>query len=384
MPWKESSVMSLRKEFVRLASTPGANRRALMRRFEISAATGYKWLSRYLEHGEQGLVDQSRRPRRSPGRVSSEFEQAVLALRAEYPAWGARKLRRKLELQARSPLPAMSTVHAVLRRHGCIQPEQSLKHRAYERFEREYPNELWQMDFKGDFALGNTSRCHALAVVDDHSRFSPCLEACANERTLTVRQRLEGVFRRYGMPEQILVDYGAPWGDEAHNPHTGFSVWLMRLGIRVLHGRPYHPQTRGKIERFNKTLDDEVLHWGTPRDLPDAQRRFDRFRYIYNYERPHQSIGDLPPIHRYQPSARSYPEHLPAIEYGPGSLVRKVDDKAQISFRTRRFRIGKAFRGYPVKIIQSSTEGLYDVYFMHFRIVRLNMRTGKAQNYLLP
>jgi transposase InsO family protein len=275
-------------------------------------------------------------------------------------------------------------VHAILRRHGCIEPAQSLKHRALERFERAAPNELWQMDFKGDFALRDASRCHPLALIDDHSRFSPCLSACADERTLTVRARLVSTFRRYGLPEAILVDHGAPWGYDPDSPHTGLTVWLMRLGVRVLHGRPYHPQTRGKIERFNRTLKDEVLRLAIPADLPDAQRRFERFRYVYNYQRPHDALGERPPIERYHPSPRHYPETLPAIEYDAGTLVRKVDSSAHISVHAQRFRIGKAFRGYPVQLLRAPDEALYDVMFMHHRIAQIDLRTGRTLKPLRP
>jgi transposase-like protein len=160
--------MSLRKEFVTLATHPGANVSELCRRFGISRKTGYKCLSRYIAAGDAGLSDASRRPYGSPRRTAAAIEQALLELRQAHPAWGARKLLRRLRDLGYEGLPAPSTGHAILQRAGCIAPEESAKHQAFIRFERAHPNALWQMDFKGHFALIDSSRCHALTVLDDH------------------------------------------------------------------------------------------------------------------------------------------------------------------------------------------------------------------------
>ena len=200
MPWEEVSVMSQRKEFVRLAQGEDANLRELCRGFGISPMTGYKWLERFRIGGEDGLIDLTRRPRHSPGRTGFEVEEMVLKVRDAHPAWGGRKLRAWLSARGYGLLPSPSTITAILRRHGRIDPSEGAKHRAWQRFERPEPNQLWQMDFKGHFAmLGD--RCHPLTVLDDPSRFSLGLEACGDERTQTVRQRLTKIFRRYGLPE---------------------------------------------------------------------------------------------------------------------------------------------------------------------------------------
>ena len=183
MPWKEMSVMSQRREFVELAQAEGTNKRGLCRRFGISPTTGYKWLGRFREGSEAGLVELPRRPHYSPARTPSQVEQAVLSARAAHPAWGARKLRRWL-LDRRdvfeADMPAPSTITAILRRHGRIDPDEGPKHRSWQRFEHQAPNDLWQMDFKGHFPL-TRGRCHPLTVLDDHSRFALGLQACGNE-----------------------------------------------------------------------------------------------------------------------------------------------------------------------------------------------------------
>ena len=211
MGWKERSTVSLRKEFVVLALRPGANRRELTRRFEISPTTGYKWLQRYGAAGEAGLQDRSRRPHRMPRRTDAALEAAVVALRDEHQAWGGRKLRRRLIVLGHQMVPAASTMSAIVRRSGRALGAFSAPSRPWRRFEAGAPNALWQMDFKGHFAVGS-GRCHPLTVLDDHSRFALGLRACTDERGQTVEQALRAIFARYGLPERLLTDNGRPLG----------------------------------------------------------------------------------------------------------------------------------------------------------------------------
>ena len=246
VPFAERRVSDLRTEFVALARQPGANRRALCRRFGIAPTTGYKWLGRYAAEGGRGLQDRSRRPHRSPARTAPGMEQAVLALRAQHPTWGARKLRVLLARQGVQPLPAASTLTAILRRHDALDPAQGAgQPRAWQRFEHPHPNALWQMDFKAGWPCG-AGRCHPLTILDDHSRYALGLAACANQRTATVRAHLLTAFQRYGLPDRLLVDNGSPWGNHPAHPYTPLTVWLRRLGIAVSHSRPYHPQDAGQ------------------------------------------------------------------------------------------------------------------------------------------
>lgn len=372
MPWREVSVMNEREEFVLLASREEANIRELCRRFGISPTTGYKWLSRHARSGQAGLADQSRRPVRSPWRTPDEVEAAIVALRARHPYWGARKLHGALRTRL-EPLPAISTIHAVLRRHGLLDAAGASSHSAFTRFEHAEPNELWQMDFKGHFALAQ-GRCHPLTVLDDHSRFSLCLQACGHERGEVVQAHLSRVFRRYGMPQRIGVDNGAPWGDAAHSPYTALGVWLMRLGIRVTHSRPYHPQTLGKIERFHRSLKLEVLGAQHFRTLEHVQRGFDRWRRCYNFERPHEALDMAPPASRYRHSPRRFPEQLPPIEYADPASVRRVQEGGKVSYRGRTLRVGKAFRGYPVAIRPNAQrDGVLEVFFCNQKIATIEL-----------
>jgi len=384
MPWRELSVMAQREEFVRLAMMPGANMSELCRRFEISRDKGYKWLGRYRSEGCSGLTDRSRRPHHSPGRTDDETEASVLRIRAQSNgAWGGRKIADRLRREGWFPVPVPSTVTAILRRHDELKARAGEHPGPYQRFERPAANDLWQMDFKGHFALA-LGRCHPLGVLDDHSRYVIGLEACGNEQEATVRDRLTSIFRRYGMPWEMLMDNGSPWGDAGNQPHTLFSTWLMRLGIQVTHGRPYHPQTQGKLERFNRTLKAEVLSGRAYRDLNESQAAFDRWRPVYNHERPHDALGLATPGERYRPSVRSFPETLPAIEYGPGDKVRKVCQDGFIRFKGRPWRIGKALRGQPVALRVSTTDDVFSVHFCarHIGNIDLRVATGVACGFV--
>jgi transposase InsO family protein len=302
------------------------------------------------------------------------MEAEVVQVRREHPAWGGRKIKAYLERKGHSQLPSPSTITEILRRNDQIEAEEATKHRPFQRFEMEQPNQLWQMDFKGFFALEEGGYCHPLTVLDDHSRFLVGLKACPNETRQTVQEQLSGIFRSYGLPERMLMDNGSPWGDDADSPHTILTAWLLRLGVRISHGHPYHPQTQGKDERLHRTLQDELLSRYSLSNLPACQVHFDRWRDLYNYERPHEALEMHSPISRYQPSPRPFPEVLPPILYDTGDIVRKVDEGGKISFRHRRFRVGKAFRNNPVALRPALDDGTYDVYYCHQKVARISLR----------
>lgn len=376
MPWSEVSIMDQREEFARLARMKGSNMRALCRRYAVSPTTGYTWLGRYEAEGRSGLADRSRRPQASPGRTAPALEAQVLALRDQHPAWGGRKLRQRLGKLGVEEVPAASTITEILRRNDRLDAEDAAKHRAFQRFERAEPNELWQMDFKGHFAM-TTGRCHPLTVLDDHSRYSLGLEACADERADTVRARLTAIFRRYGLPWRILADNGAPWGDDADSRHTLLTIWLLLLDIAISHGRPYHPQTQGKVERFHRSLARETLSGRRLDSLGDCQRHFDAWRHVYNTERPHQALDLEVPLERYRPSTRSFPETLPAIDYDSHDIVRRVDETGRLRWRTQRWRVGKALQGQNVAIRPTTQDGRFDVCLGRHRIAKIDLGDTK-------
>jgi transposase InsO family protein len=273
-----------------------------------------------------------------------------------------------------SGVPAASTITAILRRNAKLDPEESSKHTAYQRFEHEESNELWQMDFKGYFALEAGGYCHPLTVIDDHSRFLVGLKACGDQTFETVQRQLTAIFQQFGLPERMLMDNGSPWGDDWVTHHTILTAWLLRLEIRVAHGRPYHPQTQGKDERLNRSLKTEVIRRHTLTDLADCQQVFDLSGHKYNYERPHEALQLDTPATHYQPSPRPFPDVLPPITYEPADILRKVDQAGKISFHNRVVRVGKAFRYQPVAIRPDEQDGHFNVFFCKQKVAQIDLR----------
>ena len=380
MPWDVKDTMSLREEFVLLALQEGANRRALCQRYKISPPTAYKWLARYEAEGRAGLADRSRRPKSSPGLTSEVLEQAVVNLRQEHPSWGGRKLSRRLQ-DLGLPLLAPSTVTNILHRHQLIALEASAAATPWQRFEHAAPNDLWQMDFKGHFPTSE-GLCHPLTVLDDHSRFNLALQACGAQGTSTVQARLVDIFRCYGLPIRINTDNGAPWGAPRQPGQLSrLAIWLIRLGIQISFSRPRHPQANGKDERFHRSLKAEVLNGRSFESLAVAQEAFDRWRTIYNLQRPHEALQMNTPVTRFCISPRPYPEQLPAIEYGPDDTVLIVKALGMIKFQGRHIKLSTPLCGQPVAIRPCpDTNGVFDLYFMHHKLMRLDLRKPSLSN----
>lgn len=389
MPWKNQQTKMERKaEFVQLADQSNANMSQLCRRFGISRPTGYKWLDRYQQEGLDGLAERSRRPHNSPEQTCEHIERLVVAARRADPGWGGRKLRHRLMSQAESgaitprpdQIPAASTITQILDRHGLLaDPEDPSRQGSWQRFERSAPNDLWQLDFKGEFRLTDDQYCYPLTLIDDHSRFSLAVGGCPNQQRDTVQARLRAAFIRYGLPKAILCDNGPPWGAglgwRRWGPYyTGLAVWLMRLGITVIYSRPNHPQGKGKNERFNGSLQTELLDHQEFASHSQADARLADWRDRYNTVRPHQALDMTTPASHYQPSGRELPRQLPAVAYSPGANTRKVTPNGAISFRGQRFTVGRAFSGYRLALRASSeSEETYEVYFCHQQIRTINV-----------
>jgi transposase InsO family protein len=304
----------------------------------------------------------------------AEMEALVCRVRRKHDAWGGRKIRGSLLRQGHPGVPAASTITQILRRQGLI--TEPARRRAYRSFEHPAPNDLWQKDFKGDFPLADGRRVHTLGVLDDHSRYNLCLAACPNQQTATVKSLLEGTFRHYGLPQAMLMDNGSPWGNDRDEPWTPLTVWLVDLGITVVHSRPRHPQTAGKEELFHWTLDLEVISTRpTWDDYPQVQEAFDARRPIYNHHRPHQSLGEtVVPADRYQPSPCHYPNHVDPPHYPDGTDVRTVDH-SRFNWRGRRWRAGRAFHGKQVGVRATTTNGAYTLYYRHHPIRTIHLST---------
>lgn len=374
MPWNKVEPVMQRKELMEKLLLPGVNVRALCAEYNVSRKTLYKWLARYKAAGLEGLADRSKSPKTHPNKITRELEALILKTHKLYPYWGPRKLRQVLINETgRLDIPAVSTVARALKRQGCQVINNLKSSPAKIRFERSEPNDLWQMDFKGSF-MTKAHRCYPLTILDDHSRYSIGLQACKNEQGETVKSRLIQCFRVFGLPSQINVDNGNPWGSTDLESPTALSIWLAKQDIKLSHSAPYHPQTNGKDERFHRTLKLEVLHDRSYKSCHEIQEVFDRWQHIYNYKRPHSALDGKPPACRYATSKRLYNEQLKPVEYDLGEVVRKVClVNGLIRFKGRRFRVGKGLCGEYIAIREADDPDEYSIFFKDLFIKKISL-----------
>jgi len=328
-------VRDQRVEFVIRASR-GEHLSGLCREYGITRPTGYLWLGRFRRQGVGGVEEISRRPHLSPRQTSAGIEDRIVTLRKQRPDWGARKLAVILKSEGVA-LPVI-TVHRVLLRHDLVL-DRERRQQATRRFERERPNQLWQMDFKGQ--KGSSANIGPLSVLDDHSRFLVALEQTGTTRYEVIQECLEGVFTRNGLPEAMLMDHGAPWWTaRAPLGWTRLSVALMKQGIRCYFSGIRHPQTQGKVERFHGALERARARPGGENWL--EQSWLDSFRQEYNHLRPHEALDMCTPCSVWYPSPRVYHPNPPAWDYGEGAELRKVNGNGTISIGNINWKIAKA------------------------------------------
>jgi transposase InsO family protein len=370
MPFKQMEIREQRVEFVVRARRKAEPLSQLCREFGISRPTGYLWIARYHEDGVAGIEERSRRPRRSPTQTVPELEERIVVLRQAYPDWGARKLRVLLGREG-IELPS-STVHRVLLRHGLVR-DQDRHQPAVKRFEREQPNELWQMDFKGP--KNWPKACTALSVIDDHSRYLVALEATARPEGALVRRHLERAFEECGLPEAMLMDHGIPWWNwQSFAGATELGLWLMRQGIRLCFAGVRHPQTQGKVERHHGSLERAIICRGAPSE--GHQQWLDEYRHEYNHIRPHEALDMQTPASRWHPSPRPYNPNPPAWEYPEGAWTLKVDNHGTIDIDQLPYRISKALIGERVRIV--AADGRYLIYYCNTLIRELDPASGRS------
>lgn len=372
MPWKEKGIETMRKEFVKQYLAHEKSKAALCREYGISRPTGDKWIERYLK-GE-AMTDKSRAPKTVSNRTAEETEAFIVAYRQKYPAIGATKIHRMLQDEGITEIPCPRTINEIFKRNGLITKEASRAATPYVRFEKKEPNEMWQADFKGHFAIKNGFRCHPLDIIDDCTRYNMCCQPLGSETFAEVQYHLKQIFAEYGMPYSFLCDNGNPWGTAQSTGFTRFEVWLMELGILTLHGRISHPQTQGKEERFNGSLTQEFLRYTTFEDQEDAARKFAEYRDFYNNKRPHYALDLDTPSKHYRPSNRVYTEKINEWEYGSEYELRRVKETGYISIKGQGYFLSEAFGDKIIAIKESSkSSSLINLYFRQFRIGQIDI-----------
>lgn len=347
MAWRTMAVRDQRVEFVVRAQHGQENLSRLCAEFGISRPTGYFWLRRYREQGVAGIEERSRRPQHSPHQTAPSIEQRIVELRQQRPDWGARKLQWLLRGEG-IELPVI-TVHRVLLRHGLVR-EADRRTQATQRFEREAPNQLWQMDFKSP--KGSKHSVGPLSIIDDHSRYVLALEKTGTTRSEVVRERLARVFTTYGMPDAMLMDHGTPWWNtQSPSGWTQLQVWLMKHGVACIFSGIRHPQTQGKVERFHLALEMARRRRGWM-ETEMEQQWLDEFRHEYNYLRPHEALGMQTPSTRWSPSPRRFDPHPPAWPYPEGAELKTLDTQGKMRLDGRRWEISQALAGEQVRLIR--------------------------------
>lgn len=371
MPWKEKTVENARKEFVERLLSKEATMSALCREYGISRPTGYEWLKRY-QSGE--LANKSHARHEIGNRTAEETEKLILGLRKQYPTLGAVKIRQILTNRGYGGLPCSSTINAILKRRGCITPEASQAATPYKRFQKSEPNEMWQMDFKGDFVMQDGNRCYPLSIIDDYSRFCLNADPKPDLKRQGTEESLIATLRAYGKPQIILCDNGNPWGTSQSTGYTGLEVMLMEHDILTIHISPKHPQTQGKVERFNGSYKKEHLAFHLPKDLADAHALRQEYKDFYNQERPHYALQLDTPAKHYTPSPRPFQETILPWDYPEGLTKRKIKSTGYLTYAGQGYFISEAFGGKQVALRPSSTDGFLNVVFRGFRIARIDLR----------
>ena len=382
MSWKEDKeVAEIRLEFIRMIQDGRYTVVELCDRYGVARSTAYKWIDRYLEGGLDGLKDRRRGPRRPALRTAQELEDLIVGERDKHHTWGSRKLLVTLGTEFPDiEWPAPSTVHEILKRNGRIQskrPRRKHEHPGKPFVASELPNNIWAADFKGQFRLGNGGLCYPLTVTDHFSRALLACQAMASTTHKRTRAAFLRLFQEFGLPEAILTDNGIPFVSVGLAGLSQLSIWWMRLGIRHLRTQPSHPQQNGRHERMHRTLKAEATKppcqtWRT------QQAAFDRFRTEYNELRPHEALGQRPPIEFYEPSPRPYPERLPPLDYPKDFVTRKVSSNGSIRGLSSPVFITKALEGQHIAL-EEKGDGIWSVYFAKSLIGRLDERTGTVK-----
>ena len=371
MPWKDKTVEELRKEFAEVAQSC-SNFSSLCREFGITRKTGYKWLSRY--EADEELSDRSRRPNVTVNKTASETELKIVEARSVHPGWGAKKIKVSLENKG-IEMPCVKTVNNILNRYGCISKEESLKHKAFTRFEKERCNEMWQTDFKGEFKMQNGKYCFPLDIFDDHSRFVIRIKPSESTSNLVLPTFREA-FYEYGMPDSILSDNGAQFAGFRQG-YTQFEKWLMNHDILPIHGRIKHPQTQGKIERFHRAMNKELFKHYTPKDISDAERVFNDWRNCYNNERPHEALGMKCPSDIYVPSDREYYDQVKKYEYSGKNHIIKVNSWGYARFDHWQIYLSETMINEYIEFRPNPNRDTFIACYRNFAIAEFDAHTGK-------
>jgi len=335
--------------------------------FGISRKTGYKIYQRYKDIGTRGLSDRSRRPHRHANQLPMPVEKAIVRLKKEYPSWGAPKIRERLKQRLPEVVcPAISTVHAVLDRHGLVRRRRRVRPRLTGTTLSQplAPNGLWCADYKGEFLLANHRYCYPLTITDFASRYLIACEALSTTQERYAFGVFERAFQDFGLPQAMRTDNGVPFAS-AHALYSlsKLAVWWLRLGIQLERITPGHPEQNGRHERMHLTLKTEATIPASANVL-QQQGRFDTFVHRFNHDRPHQALDMCTPASRYAPSTRPY-QGLEELDYPFHDWTAVITTCGRICYQSRKINVSQVFAGQKVGVKQVD-EHIWLVTFMHY------------------
>lgn len=376
MPWQETHPVLERHHFAQDYARGHWTMAELCLRYGISRNTGYKWLERYRQSGPSGLHDRSRAPRACPHQTPDAVVQLILA---EYAAcgWGARKILKRLTRQdPHRNWPARSTIADILARHGCVQPRRrrrQWKHPGVAPLTTTVPNQVWTIDFKGQFRLRNGQYCYPLTVLDHFSRYLLCCQALPDVGTAGVQPHLRQLFRTHGLPEAIRSDNGAPFASTGIHGLNRLNVWWLQLGITHQRILPGQPQQNGVHERMHKTLKAQATKPAAA-NMTCQQRTFNTFRQTYNELRPHEALADETPASHWAPSARTYPERIAPPEYPGHFEVRRVSNAGTFRLHAGQHFLSQALNGEHIGL-EEIHDGLWNIVYYETLLGRFDEAT---------
>ncbi len=356
------------------------------RSFGISRKTGYKIFNRYKEHGLEALCDRSRRPVRYANQLPEPIERMIVRLKKEKPHWGARKIRELLvrRLAGEVRIPAKSTVHAVLDRHGLVKRGRQRRNKAKGTAlsAGAAPNDLWCADFKGEFKLGNRRYCYPLTVSDQASRFLLMCEALESTKEETAFTAFQRLFEERGLPGAMRTDNGLPFASPNGLYNLSkLSVWWLRLGIEIERIKPGQPQQNARHERMHLTLKKETTRPPGANSL-QQQARFDEFLSEFNTERPHEALGMRCPVEAYRPSSRPY-RGLPELEYPLHDREAIVTACGRICMHRKKINVSTVMAGQKLGI-KEVDDGIWIVSFMHYDLGYIDLEQKTLQTVENP
>ena len=379
MPWKETCVMDEKRAFIEAWLSGEFGKSELCRRFNVSRVTGYRWLERYKAEGPAGLEVRSSAAHEHPNATAAQLVAQIVELKQRHPTWGPLKLRMYAQRALpRLAWPATSTFGEILKRHDLVVPRRRRARTASygAPFESvRAANDVWSIDFKGQFALGDGRLCYPLTVSDNYSRYLLRCQALRGPCHAPVQAALHGLFCEYGLPRALRSDNGVPFASVAVGGLSRLAIWLIKLDVKPERIAPGCPQQNGRHERMHRTLKAETA--SPPKASMRAQQRaFDRFRPEYNEQRPHQHLDGARPADRYRPSPRPYPSRLPELVYPPDFEQRTVHSAGQIRWHGKELYLSKTLIGETVGM-QPMEHDRWQIYFGTVSLGVLDARRGK-------